>query len=371
MRRGLLWRISWGQIGLFIALLAISGCKREEKLVEKIPPVQTYVLTENSEAIVRRFPGEVVAADTSNLSFDVPGRLIEFPGSHEGLVVKRGDLLGRLDDANFVARVDAARADFKNAQSELNRRRQLLSHRAISQAEFEQTQRTFDVTEAALRTAQRALDDTRLLAPMDGRIARRLVNNFQNVQAHQPVLVFQNNGTLEVDIHVPESVMSLAGRGITPEEARDLVEAKVEFPTIPRQTFPLELNSFTTEATPYARTFRVSFILYPPEGQNILPGMTSTVLLRVADQTLAQSSEPNVFQIPVRAIATADGKSSVWKLNPNSLQVSEVPVEMLTVTDDKVSVRGAGLAPGDEIVTAGVRFLSNGMKVQRMPTGNP
>jgi multidrug efflux pump subunit AcrA (membrane-fusion protein) len=165
--------------------------------------------------------------------------------------------------------------------------------------------------------------------------------------------------------------MSLAGRGITPEQARDLVEANVEFPTIPGQTFPLELNSFTTEATPSARTFRVSFILYPPEGQNILPGMTSTVLLRLADQTVAQSSEPNVFQIPVRAIATADGKSSVWKLDPNSLQVSEVPVEMLEITGDKVRVRGTGLAPGDEIVTTGVRFLSNGMKVQRMPTGNP
>jgi len=91
----------------------------------------------------------------------------------------------------------------------------------------------------------------------------------------------------------------------------------------------------------------------------------------VANQTGAQSSEPNVFQIPVRAIATADGRSSVWKLDPKSLQVSEVPVEMLEVTGDKVRVRGAGLASGDEIVTAGVRFLSNGMKVQRMPTGNP
>lgn len=351
-------------------MAAVSGCNREEKLVERIPPVQTFVLTENSETTFRNFPGEVVAADTSNLSFDVPGRLIEFPGSHEGLMVKRGDLLGRLDDANFVAQRDAARADFTNAQSELNRRRQLLNHRVISQSEFEQTQRVFDVTEAALRRAQRSLDDTRLLAPMDGRIARRLVNNFQNVQAHQPVLVFQNNGTLEVDIHVPESVMSRAGRDITPEQARDLVEAKVEFPTIPGKTFPLELNSFTTEATPSARTFRVSFILYPPEGQNILPGMTSTVMMRVADQAGAQPSETDVFQIPVRAIATSDGKSSVWKLNPTSLQVARVEVEMLEVNGESVRVRGAGLAPGDEIVTAGVRFLSDGMTVQRMPSGN-
>jgi hypothetical protein len=49
-------------------LAVVSGCRREEKLVERIPPVQTFVLTEDSEATIRRFPGEVVAANTSNLS---------------------------------------------------------------------------------------------------------------------------------------------------------------------------------------------------------------------------------------------------------------------------------------------------------------
>jgi multidrug efflux pump subunit AcrB len=34
-------------------------------------------------------------------------------------------------------------------------------------------------------------------------------------------------------------------------------------------------------------------------------------------------------------------------------------------------VRGAALAPGDEIVISGVRFLSDGMKVRRMQTSNP
>ncbi len=364
-------RRSLGRIGLLIALAGISGCGPEEKPVATVPPVQTFVLNAISDAPFRRFPGEVTAADTSNMSFDVPGRLIEFPASQEGLVVKKGDLLGRLDETNFVARVDAARADFTTAQGELARRRQLLNQGVISRSEFDQFQRTADVADAALRAAQRALDDTRLLAPMDGRIARRLVNNFQNVQAHQTVLVFQNNSMLEVDIHVPEADMSMAGRGITAEEARDLIEAKAEFPAIPGRTFPLELNTFSTEANASSRTFRVSFILYPPEGQNILPGMTCTVMTRLISRTEARPAESGVFQIPVRAVATADGKSAVWKLDPKTMQVSRVEVEMLAVTGESVNVRGAALAPGDEIVTAGVRFLSDGMKVQRLPAGNP
>ena len=53
------------------------------------------------------------------------------------------------------------------------------------------------------------------------------------------------------------------------------------------------------------------------------------------------------------------------------MKVSRVEVEMLGVTGDSVRVRGAALAPSDEIVTTGVRFLSEGMKVRRMQASNP
>jgi len=110
----------------------------------------------------------------------------------------------------------------------------------------------------------------------------------------------------------------------------------------------------------------VTFNLYPPEGQNILPGMTCTVLLRQRNRVSSQPTEEGVFQVPVRAVATADGKSSVWKLDPTSMQVSRVDVDMVGIAGDSMRVRSAALAPNDEIVTSGVRFLSEGMKVRRM-----
>ena len=220
---------------MLTALVWVSGCSPDEKPAPAVPPVQTFVLGASSEAPFRRFPGEVAASDSSNMSFDVPGRLIEFPAT-QGMVFKYGELLGRLDETNFVARVDSARADFNNAHTELARRRQLFQRGVISRSELDGFQRANDVAEATLREAQRALDDTRLVAPFDGRVARTLVNNFQNVQAHQPVLVFQNISILEVDIEVPEADMSGAERGITARNARDLLEARAEFPDDPGST---------------------------------------------------------------------------------------------------------------------------------------
>jgi RND family efflux transporter MFP subunit len=345
----------------------LAGCSPDEEKAAVAPPVQTILLEKPGEAPFRRFPGEVAAADSSEMSFDVGGRLIEFPAT-QGVEYKAGALLGRLDETNFVARVDAARADFTNARNEMERQSQLHTRGVISRSELDRFQRAFGVTEAALREAQRALDDTRMVAPFDGRVARTLVNNFQNIQARQPVLVFQNNATLEVDIQLPESDMSLGSQNVTAENVRERLEAKVEFPAIPGRTFDLELKSFGTEASRSARTFLVTFNLYPPEGQNILPGMTCTVLLRLKRPSTPETNGQMGFQVPVRAVATADGKSSLWKLDPGALKVSQIPVEMLEITGDTVNVRSPALAPGDEIVVSGVRFLSEGMSVQRMQT---
>lgn len=353
-----------------LVLGGLVACSPDEKPLAAVPPVQTFLIAEPSEAPFRRFPGEISATNTSRMSFDVPGRLIEFPAT-QGLVVKKGDLLGRLDEANFLARLDAARAQFTNARTEFDRRSQLRSRGVISQSEFDQFKQTLDVADAGLREAQRAMNDTRMVAPIDGRVARTLVNNFQNVQAKEPVLIFQDVSMLEVDIQVPESDMFTVERGATSESVRNLIEAAVEFPALPGRRFDLDLKSFSTEATPSSRTFQVTFVLKPHEGQNILPGMTCTVFLRSRIRTTNQETVKNVFEVPVQAVSSADGGTWVWLLDPSSLAVSRIAVQTLGVTGSSMQVQTSELKRGDELVSSGVRFLSNGMTVRRMVPTQP
>jgi len=349
--------------------ILVSGCSDKEAPIAVTPPVRTFVLEGGTDTRFRRFPGEVAAADTSRMSFDVPGRIIDFP-AQQGLVVKQGALLAQLDQTNFIARFDAARALFNSASEEFNRRRVLLQRRVISQSEFEQFQKAYNVADADLRTAQRALDDTRLVAPFDGRVAQTIANNFQNVQAQEPVLVFQNISTLEVDIQVPESDMSLAIRGITAENARELLEAKVEFAALPGEQFDLELKSFATQASASARTFQVTFTLHPPENKNILPGMTCTVLLRMRDRSGLSDGQPGVYRVPTHAVSTQENKTWVWRLDPATMKVSRIPVDMLGLSGEAIQIRSPKLQSGDELVASGVRFLSDGMTVRRMDASN-
>ena len=353
---------------LVVPGLVLAGCSPEAERVAPVQPVQTMVLGEGAGENFRRFPGEVSAVQTSEMSFDVPGRIIERPAV-QGMVAARGELLARLDPENFEARLASANARLVNAREELARRRQLRDRGVISATEFDQYQADFEVAEAAQREAQRAVDDTRLVAPHDGRVARTLINNFQNVQAKQPVLVFQDTSTLEVDIEVPERLMMAGAQGITADNAREMLEGKVEFSSAPGRVFDLTLKSFSTEATPAARTFRVTFTLVPPEGVNILPGMTSTVLLR--RRGVEEIVETGVFEIPVVAVGAVESAPVVWKLDADTLTVTPVRVEMAGAAGPSMRVRAEQLAAGDEIVVSGVRFLSDGMKVSRPERSGP
>ncbi len=344
--------------------LLLAGCPAPDQPAPAVPPVQTLVLQQSVAQNFRRFPGEVVALRTTQMSFDVAGRMIERPAT-QGMTAARGELLARLDPENFEARLASANARLVNARDELARRRQLRERGVISATEFDQFTTEFQVAEAAQREAQRALDDTRMVAPFDGRVARTLLNVGTSVQPKQPVLVFQDISRLEVDIEVPEQSMTLVAQGITAENARGMLEAQVEFPAMPGRRFDLSLKSFSTEATAAARTFRVTFDLEPPADANILPGVTCTVLLR-ARGTEEQVVEEGVFEVPAQAVGTVEGAPVIWRLDTEALTVSSIPVELLGPAGHSMRLRSTALKPGDEIAVSGVRFLSEGMKVGRM-----
>ncbi len=348
-----------------IGLALLTGCGEAPEVAKAIRPARLFQIEEPGESPFRRFPAEIGSKQTVRLSFDVPGHIIEFPAT-QGMMAEKGTLLARLDPETFQARLDAAEADLRNATTELARRRQLLEQGVISESEFDANVRVFRNAEAALNVAQRAMGDTVLVAPHDGRVAQTLANNQQTVAAGTPVLVFQDNSTLEVDVQVPEADMVRGYRGVTADNARTKLEAKLELPSIPGRQFELSLKSFSTQASAAARTFRVTFELTPPEDVNILPGMTGTVLLRrVADATM-ESVAQGRYLVPVPAVDARKKPPQVWKLDPDSMTVSPVPVEILSVMGASLQIQSEELQPGDELVQAGVRFLSDGTRVSRM-----
>jgi RND family efflux transporter MFP subunit len=334
-------------------------------------PVRVHVIGDGKKTPFRSFPGEVVSPRTGRLSFEVSGRLVEFP-IQNGQLVKKGDLIGQLDTADFIAARDSAQASFDAAKSNFERSESLQKRGAVAMAVLDRARQELDMADAALRTATRAMEETRLLAPFDGRIANRIARELQNVRAQEQVAILEDISTLEVEINIPERDMMIGSRGLTVEEAREFIEAKVEFSSMPGQPVDLYLKTFSTRANAVSRTFLVSFAFDPPPQQNILPGMTATVMVRRTPESAADAADGKpVRMVPVEALTTNSGASTVWRLDPETMKVSPVPVEISSIKGGVAIIRTESLASGDEIVASGARFLAEGTPVRRMETRNP
>jgi membrane fusion protein, multidrug efflux system len=349
----------------------LPSCEKEQERAVVAQPVRTFLVEDANNRPFRQFPGEVVSPRTGRLSFEISGRLIEFP-IQNGQLVKKGDLIGQLDTADFIANRDAAQAAFAAAKANFERSESLQQRGAVARAVLDRARQELDTADASLRTASRALDETRLLAPFDGRIAERIARELQNVRAQEQVAILEDISTLEIEINIPERDMMVGGRGLTVEEARRFLEAKVEFSLLPGEPIDLRLETFSTRANPVSRTFLVSFAFDPPESQNILPGMTGNVMLRRSSELEeGEAGGPDIRLVPVEAVVTVAGKSTVWRLNPETMTVSPVTVEISSIKGGAALIRAEALKSGDEIVASGARFLAEGTAVTRMEVRNP
>jgi len=348
---------------LAASLLAACGKAPEEKTEPPARPVKMMTIGDQAVKVTWEYPGEIMAARSVDLGFEVAGKIIELP-IEDGLDAREGDLLGRLDPTDYEAARDAAVANRRAMRSAYERAKNIFEEGAGSQAEVDKTRRDIQVAEQDVRKAQKALDDTSLRAPYDGVVGKKISDNFQNVQAKEPILVYQDTSSLEMDVTVPERDFVHVKRGLTLEERTARARPVVEISSLPGRSFPARIKSFTATADPVTRTYKATFAFVNPGDVNILPGMTARVILTPPADVLANDVNLGGIRIPAIAVASDDqGNAYVWRVDPDTMKVNRVPVVLGQMSGADVRV-SSGLAHGDRIAISGVAHLREGMKVR-------
>ncbi len=302
------------------------------------------------------FPGAIRASQRAEAAFEVGGRIVEFPVL-EGQEVERGALLARIDDRDFVAARDADAASVKAAKADYARHEDLYANDAVSLQDLEFKRRQYEVAEATLRKSAKALEDTRLIAPFAGRVARRLVEDFENVRAKQPVVLLESSGGLEIVVSIPERDAARTRANLGEAAARD---PRVEISSLPGRVFPATVKEFSTSADPVTRTFEVTLAFDPPADVQILPGMTAKLVVNDIGATGGR------VMLPSQAVvASEDGSSHVWVVDPEGMTVSRRPVGVGELSGSWIEIRD-GLSHGDLVATTGASHLREGMQVRRL-----
>ena len=346
----------------FSLAFSISGCgKKKEEVVKKevVRPIKIMTVSmAGAEEVKREFPGKVRADQVVDLAFQVAGPLISLPVK-EGQQVKKGEILARIKPRDFETEIAKAKAKALEAEQQFLRYKDLYAKNQVSKADFDKYKSQSDISKANQKEAEDALDDTFLRASFTGVVAKKYVDNFQDVQAKEPIVSLQDISRVEVLVNVPENMISQVEKG----KGKNTALAYATFVTAPGQQFPLTLKEYATEADPQTQTFHVTLLMDQPAGINILPGMTATVVGR---QSPEKSSQGEITVPAIAVLSDYDGDPSVWVFKTESQTVHQRKVKTGELSGaDSIKIV-AGLEVGEQIAVTAVNSLQEGMKVRSL-----
>ena len=334
-----------------VLAVALAACTAPVSAGDAPRPVKLITAEAPSTGVTRQFFGKVAARQTVDLAFQTAGQILRFPAI-EGQIVPTGEVISQLDLERFELSLERARL-----QRDLMRRRaerlKELEGRAASPVSVEDAATEAGLADIALRNAEYALKHATLHAPFDALVARRYSARFATVNAGTPVVRVHDMSEIRIEIDVPEVLFQRAGR-----DPRVTVVAR--FPAS-EALFPVEVREFNAETSQIGQTYRVTLGMAPPEGLNVLPGSSVTIL---ATLDLPRTS----IVLPAAAVAVAaDGATSVMvfsEVRGDEGVVAVRPVKLAVGSNGEFQVL-EGLAVGEEFVAAGVHALRDGATVRR------
>jgi len=314
--------------------------EKEGEIPQVVRPLKTMLIAGGQETHFE-YPGKVRASQHVDLSFRVSGPLVELP-VNEGDEITKGQLLAKIDQRDFKIALSKSVAQFDKANADYERAGTLFKSNAVSKADLDTTKSNFEVARSNLDKVKANFDDTALKAPFSGRIGKIFVENFQDVQAKQPILSLLDLASLEIEVEVPENVVVTARK----EAVRKFA---AYFISLPGKEFELETKEFSTQADPVTQTYSATFTMQRLELDDIriFPGMTAEVHVYLHS---AASEVPGKYVVPSIAVSgDNDGDAYVWIVHP-----------------DKLTVHKRKVKAGERIAVAGISQLREGMKIRLM-----
>jgi membrane fusion protein (multidrug efflux system) len=290
----------------------------------------------------------------------------------QGTVVKKGQQLYQIDDIQYKAALNSAKADVLSAKANVrrvkaktNRYKNLLSSNSISQqdyddviAELAQAEAAVSVAEASVKMAEVNVEYTRVLAPISGRISRSYVTEGTLVTSNQAATLatITQLDPIYVDMQISGAEVlkmqqqysfdnALPVKLIVDENSGDL------YP----DTGKLEFAEVMVDSSTGSLTLRA---IFPNPNHVLLPGLFVRTEIIFAERT--------ALVVPQRAtIRQPDGGLTVYVVDKDNIAQLR-PIMSSGVYKDQWIVTD-GLAPGDTIIIAGYHKIRPGALVSPQP----
>ena len=377
--------IGWTVALLVFAGLGVGGWEWATR--EKPVEIEAATVTQRSagsQASVLNASGYVTARRRATVSSKITGKVVEI-NVEEGMAVKAGQVLARLDDSTARAALELAQAQAEaarhgvqeneahlaQARITLNRMTQLLKDGIVTQADADQAKLDVDATAARLASLRQQinvaesqvavtktdLDNTIIRAPFSGMAVTKDAQPGEMVSPVSAGGGFTRTGictivdmqSLEIDVDVNESYIN---RVHPNQKVTAVLDAYPDW-SIPGHVITMVPTADRQKATVQVR---IAFESLDPK---ILPDMGIKVtFLKDPDQATAVAQPMTL--VPKAAVMTQNGSSAVFIVRGDV--VERRAVRTGGTDGDRMEVL-AGLQPGDRVVISPPADLKEGTKV--------
>jgi RND family efflux transporter MFP subunit len=335
--------------------------------------------------------GYVVARTKASVSAKTAGRLA-FLGVSEGSFVHQGDVIARLDNADYQAAVSQAEANIASADASLieagadrdqlvreaNRQRDVRAQNVnlVSQQELDLAQSRAaqaearvraaaarkSAAEAGLRMAQANNDNTVIRAPFTGTVLRKDAEVGEVVApsvggglTRGAVVTMADLTTLEVEVDVNEAYIARVRNG---------QRARITLDAYPDTAFRGSVRQVVPTADRQRATVQVKVSILDTD-RRILPEMGARVDFLSPDTVVAgAAAAPPVVRVPASVVREIGGRSVVFLVRDGRLLAREV-----TAGPSSGGLREVrrGLSGGELVLSGGIANPVDGLRVRIAP----
>ena len=337
---------------LFTALL--TGCSSQPTDITPVEITRTVTvssITEQSKSVKLEYLGVIGSGEFKKYSFKVPGKLAHL-NVHKGEAIQQGKLLADLDQTdlslalrNSEITLSQAEQVYQDAESQYTKYQELVKAGAMAQIDLDKAKLDMDVKESNYQKAQieveakkNALADTKLYSDMTGYVIDILYKEGENLAAGYPVIVVRNQEqVINVGLDQADAAKIKLGTQAVGKVGSFTGEGKVtridQVPDTETRTYNIEIK--LTKEIP----------------------VQSYLIGAAADVSLAVGAEKGIW-IPISTVMN-DGEDYVFIVQSDRAVKKNISLK----NSQGFSVRVEGLNPGDNLVTSGMKELSEGMRV--------
>lgn len=314
--------------------------------------------------------GYVVARRKAAVASKGTGTLV-YLGVEEGDRVKKGQVIARLEDADVSASLQRAKenlrvaeADLKDAKQSLERTRILLREGIIAQAEYDAAEARYqrvvasiDAAKFAVREAEVAVENTRIVAPFDGTVLKKNADVGEIVaplagaaSSRAAVVTIADMSSLEVEADVSEANITR----VTPDQ-----NCEIRLDAYPEQSYRGTVNKIVPTADRAKATVLVK-IKFQSYDRRVLPEMGAKITFLAKETGDDPAALKPLLTLPAAAVAERNGRQVVYRVQGD--QAVEVPVTIGQRIGALVEIKN-GVKEGDKVVGKIDEKLHAGAKV--------